>query len=203
MSTKIPPMDTASWRRCGGPACGLLLLVLVGCGRDRATWTPVPEETSTIALRTEVQEAAERLESVRSLLLIDPARAEESLISAQQSLHRLLDYYLPVVDARTRAYDAYRLCYLGELNAAAGELDRIEAVLLEVASRGGPHLGPEIARRLELVSDARVAITATPGDAPAMLKKLALELNSMVVKGRLILPGREGADAVERPAEKG
>ena len=100
------------------------------------------------ALRTEVLGAADRLESARSLLSVDPAKAEESLISAQQSLHRLLDYYLPAVDARSRAYDAYRLCYLGESKAAAE-------------------------------------------NAPAVLKKLALELNSMVVKGRLILPDDE------------
>lgn len=195
------PREVDAWRRSGALLSAALALVAAGCDRRPAAWIPAPVETSMTSVRSEVEAAAEDLDSARGLLEADPAAAGQRLDEARGALERLLGYYLPLVDARARAYDACRHCSLGETHAAAAELDQIEVILLAVADRIGPHLEPEIARRLETVSDARAALTATPEQAPELLERLAHELNFMVIKGGLILPGAGAAGGPATPGQ--
>ena len=167
-------------------ACALTLLALAGCRQAPEGWIPVLEETSTTFLRSATESIAAHVRSARSALPGDPHAASAELIKAESTLDHLLTYYLPLLDARERAYNAYRHHQLGRTAETERELDQIERILIEVAHDGGP-LPRAMTEPLERLEDARAAIEAGTDDAAGALEALALRLNSLLVKGGLVL----------------
>jgi hypothetical protein len=104
-------------------------------------------------------------------------------------LDHLLRYYLPLLDARERSYNAYRHFYLGETDQTLRELDEIEALLLGVSELDDGRLLDEMQDPLEKVEDARAALRVGSGQAADDLEALATTLNFLVLKGELVLPG--------------
>jgi len=166
----------------------LLSLLAAGCSQRDAGWEPPLEETSTRVLRTEVDDALRLAREARHDVRSDPDQAAERLDDALRALQRLDEYYLPLVEARERTYNAHRFLYFGEKHRARDEIETVETILDGVAATGGGELQPALKEPLDLVSEAKAAVMATSENAPDLVKSLAIKLNFMALKGRLELP---------------
>ena len=167
--------------------CALAPLAIVGCSRAPESWLPVLEESSTTFLVTETEAVASRVRSARSHLPANPEDAAADLAAAEDGLDHLLTYYLPLLEARERAYNAYRHFYLGKTEQTARELDEVEAILITVAEAGHGHLLRAMEEPLERLEDARAALEGDTAAAKEALQALATRLNFLLLKGRLVL----------------
>ena len=167
--------------------CGVLLLALVGCSPRPEGWTPVFEQTSTTFLQTEIEYVASKLDVAKAELRAEHETASLAIEQAQDSVQHLLTYYLPLLEARERAYNAYRHFILDERARTTEDLDQVETILMHVAESGHGHLLREMARPLERLEDARVALDVNADEASKELETLAAELNFLLLKGGLVL----------------
>jgi hypothetical protein len=169
----------------------LTLLVLAGvvsgCQRSPEGWTPVLEETSTAFLEAETGRALDQVRTAREAVAEDPASVEDALRAAETSLEHLLTYYLPLVQARERAYNAYREFFLSDEDRVVQELSRIEDLLEGMAEAASDAPLPELQALAEVLADARLAIEGRPEEARTALETLARRLNQAALKGDLIL----------------
>lgn len=170
-----------------------LLLILAGllsaCQGRPEGWTPVLEETSTTFLEVETQRVLERVQAARKEVMADPSGAEATLLEAERSLEHLTDYYLPLLQARERAYNAYRSFFLNDQSRVVQELSRIEVLLEAMAEAASGSRFQEVEALAEALADARVAVEAGEEEGRAALESLARELNQAALKGDLILQG--------------
>ncbi len=166
---------------------GILLLGASGCERPLAIWSPMEEEVTTGWLRREAAEAEKRLSEAREQLSTDPAAASAALAEAEAALRRLSSYYLPVLEARERAYNAYWFLQQGDTQAVSRELELIENQLIAAARSRTESEAREIEMTMEQVAAARLALKSSPKSVPEMLASLARRLNAMLVKGELIV----------------
>ena len=90
-----------------------------GCEHQPEGWTPVQASTS------EVDRMSERVGVALEHLTSDPDQAEAALQETAASLEHLRGYYLPLFQARERAYNAYRSLYLDDRDRVMLELERI------------------------------------------------------------------------------
>ncbi len=170
-----------------------LLLVLFGpalaCENRPKGWTPVLEETSTVFLEAETQRVLERVRAAREEVMVDPAEAEGTLRDAEISLEHLLAYYLPLLQARGRAYHAYRSFFLQDQGRVAEDLGLIENILETMAETASGVRLHEIQSLAEVLADARMAVESGPVEGQQALEALARALNQAALKGDLILQG--------------
>lgn len=167
---------------------GLILLLTGGCKTPHPGWEPPLEETSTRFLATQVDDALRSLRRARRDVRSKPGDAEGKLDDALRALERMAKYYLPLLEARERTYDAHRFYYYGETRRARAELEAVEEIVDEVAGGGGSPLEAAMKRPLDLVSEAKAAVMAKSDSAPERIKSLAIQLNFMALKGGLELP---------------
>jgi len=165
----------------------LALLVAAGCSRQPESWIPVMEETSTGFLVTEAETIASRVRSASAQLPADPEAAAADLAAAQSGLDHLLAYYLPLLEARERAYNAYRHFYLGRTDQTLDELDQVEAILMKVAGADQGRLVREMEVPLEKIEDARVGLGGDAPEAAEALQALATRLTFLLLRGGLVL----------------
>jgi hypothetical protein len=158
-----------------------------GCQQRQDGWVPVLEETSTTFLETEADRLLDDVRMARSHVATDPSRAEAALAEAESSLEHLTDYYLPLFQARERAYNAYRSLYLGDRTRLTQELDRIRGLLGEMAEMAQGGRLQEIQALGEALADARLAVQAGPEEGGPALERLARSLNLAALKGDLVL----------------
>ena len=168
---------------------GFTLLALAGCNRTAAGWTPVLEETSTGFLKTEAEEIASRVRLAQADLPTNPEKAAAELAKAQDGLDHLLTYYLPALDARERAYNAYRHYQLGRTKQTQRELDEVETILMAIAESGHGQLLHAMEEPLESLEDARAALDVDSDEATKALRTLAIRLNNLLLRGGLVLNG--------------
>jgi hypothetical protein len=166
----------------------LLLVTLGGCRQTHEGWEPPVEETSTRFLQREADEALRWVDAARAGLAESDGPAVERLSAAAQALQRLTLYYLPLVEARERVYNAHRFTYYGESGRAEAELEAVERILDHVVEVGGPRLFKVLTPELDLVGEAKAAIRGAPNEAPELLRELATKLNLATLKGELELP---------------
>lgn len=167
----------------------LLAIFAVGCAQNPEVWIPVLEETSTDVLQAKTEKVMNHLHVAQMKIQTDRHDAEEALDSAEEELQRISAYYLPLLDARERSYNAYRFYCLKEKERAANELDRIEKTLMSMAENASPQLVRELEKPLEIITDAKTAVLSDPEDAPELLRELANKLNLMFLKIELVLQG--------------
>jgi hypothetical protein len=153
-------------------------------------WEPPLEETSTRFLQDQAEEARRLLDAAREEIRSQTGDPEGQLSVAAQTLERMTLYYLPLLEARERAYDAHRLYYYGEEGRAAAHLDAIEGIL-DAMANAAPEIFLELKEPLDLVAEARAGLKATPDDVPRLLKTLAVRLNLMALKGNLLFPDEQ------------
>jgi hypothetical protein len=165
-----------------------LLLFAAGCTQPHPGWEPPLEETSTRFLQTEVEEALLFVRGARTDFPGEPEQVERQLDGATRALERLSRYYLPLLEARERTYDAHRFLYQGEIHRAATEIESVEEILDRVAGTGGTKLQTAMKEPLDLVSEARAAVMAKSEEASDLLRSLAIKLNFMTQRSRLELP---------------
>ena len=168
----------------------LLLTLLVstgGCDRQPEGWTPVLEETSTAFLETETERLLVHVRTATDYLETDPEAARTALVEAQASLEHLKDYYLPLFQARERAYNAYRSLYLDDPGRVDEELVKIEEILEQMAERAQGGRLQELQTLGEALADARLALESGQDLGAPALETLARKLNQAALKGDLIL----------------
>jgi len=162
-------------------------IAVLGCGSKSARLSPFVEETSTAFLQTETEAVATHVGAAISQLGSDPETAAAELAVAQEGLDHLLTYYLPLLEARERAYDAYRYFHLDQTGRTAEQLDQVEAILISVAEADSGGLRPEMEDPLEKLEHARLAVETGADEASEALETLAARLNQLLLKGGLIL----------------
>lgn len=165
-------------------------LLAAGCRDDLPVdWTPVLETTSTSYLQDEIGRALAELEEARASLPADPGAVTEHIDATETHLQRLRLVYLPLLSARERAYNAYRLHYLRRDAEAISELEEIRTAILEVSRHGGERFLAELERIEELVADARIQLEARSPSATGGLRELALELDDVMNRAGIFLEG--------------
>ncbi len=174
-------------RRWTVTGCALAVLAVTGCRQAPKDWIPVMEETSTRFLETETEAVAARVRSAASHLPANPDGAAADLAAAEIGLQHLLTYYLPLLEAREHAYNAYRNFHLGRTAQTARALDDIEAILTTIAEADRGSLLEEMKEPLEDLEDARVELDADSREAATSLQALATRLNFLLLKGGLVL----------------
>ena len=163
------------------------ILIIGACDRGPEGWTPVLEETSIVFLETETGRLSGNVQAALAHLRADPAQAEEALREASTRLNHLQGYYLPLFQARERAYNAYRYLFLGDNTRCVEELGMIQETFEGmVESVQGVALS-ELTSLAEMVADARIAALAEPEEAAPILESLARRLDLVVLKGSLIV----------------
>ena len=93
-----------------------------------------------------------------------------------------------MLEARQHTYDAHRFFYYGETLRAETEIDKVDKILAKIQNAGGEDLFRALSRPVELIGEAKAAMRGAPGEAPGLLKELAVELNNMGRRGDLVLP---------------
>ena len=166
---------------------GTLLLFAGGCKQPHQGWEPPLEETSTRFLQTQVEKALRFVRSAQDDVRSNPEKVEQRLDGAVRALEGMSRYYLPLLEARERTYDAHRFLYHGERHRARSEIEAVEKILDTVAAAGGTSLQPTMKDPLDLVSEAKAAVIAKSENAPELIKSLAIKLNLMALKGQLEL----------------
>ncbi len=172
-------MQIRTLARAGGLA---LILATASCTETPEGWTPVLEQTSTTFVGEETDAALEEIARARATLTEEPGEARDALERAELTLRRLSGVYLPVYEAKTRAYNAYRYHLLGRDDEAGSELAGIESTLLDLGGRADPPLLGELERIDELTARARLEVEAGSEEASEALRRLAEGLETFLLK---------------------
>jgi hypothetical protein len=167
---------------------GAILLVSSGCEQPHRGWEPPLENTSTRFLQDQAEEALRFVRTAQDDARSSPGQVGATLDGAVRALERISRFYLPLLEARERAYDAHRFLYFGETHRARTEIEAVEEMLDEVAQAGGPALQPVMKDVLDLVSETKAAVIATSSNAPDLIRSLVIKLNQMALRGALELP---------------
>lgn len=163
------------------------LLLAGGCRPSPPDWIPVLEETSTSFLETGLARNLERVTTARDVVRTDPAEAEEMLAEAERDLRSLRDVYVPMLEARNLAYNAYRFHHLGREDEAVAALETIQRTVLRLGDVAEGSMLAELERIEELVADARIETGAGSAGAEVSLRRLADALAHFVAKADLFL----------------
>jgi hypothetical protein len=170
-------------------ACALLapLVGVVACQSIEAPAPAVVVDPEVPFLDSEVDRALTSLREAREAVPGEDAQARRHLDEAEAALLRLQTYYLPLLEARQRASNARQLAVHGDLHRAEEQLGLVETTLLDLARGGGGDLARQVAEPLDLVEEARLALTQASPDAPARLADLTERLELLLLKGDLVL----------------
>jgi hypothetical protein len=165
----------------------MILWVASACDQPAIDWQPILERSASHALRTEVERAASAVEAAIPIVESNATDADVLLREADRSLRHLLDFYLPLMEAREHSYNALLFFNLGKIDRAEEELNLAESRLKTIARVDHGKLLQEMEPPLEDLEDARAAVRADPVIAHELLQSLTTRLNNMVVKGGLIV----------------
>lgn len=164
---------------------GLLVGLVVagsGCRREPAGWSPVLTEHSSIrVLQERLEDARAEIERARQ----EPSPSPEALERAYSQLQLLLEYHLPLLEARERATRAYRLHLLGRSRQAREELDAVQRLLERIATEH-PGVAPELEQPLETLLHLRNSL-ASGKTAGTGFERLITEIHSLELKAGLAL----------------
>lgn len=148
------------------------------------------QTTSTPYLWREIVRAQTELEKARASLPAETGAVTGHLDATEVHLQRLRDVYLPLLDARDRAHNAYRLQYLGRDADAISELAKIRTMIVAVSHQGSGRFRAELDRIRELEADARTQLEARSPSAPDGLRALALALDGIMDQAEAYLEDR-------------
>jgi len=154
------------------------------CQPVKQRFPPLTRDPSVGFLRAEVDTASAALAAALEGLPPKAGQSQAAIERAEQTLGRLSGYYLPVFEARQRAYNAYELASVDRMQAARSELDAVEKILLAVAQAESDHIARELQEPLDLLEEARLALASDSGTGEH-LAALAEYLSLMLLKGRL------------------
>ncbi|HSF19745.1 MAG TPA: hypothetical protein VLK65_29760 [Vicinamibacteria bacterium] len=160
----------------------MVTLLLASCAPREGV--PIFEEPTAVALQPLATAVLNDVRAARaSMAVLDRDR---HLQHAEASLERLNEYYLPLLDAKDRAYQACRL-YYADPGSVGRELEEIEKLLTSIITARGRRVEASMEPAFELLTEARVSMDAGSSAAPKHLHDLARRLSYMLLKGELIL----------------
>jgi hypothetical protein len=162
-------------------------VLAVACGPESGGWPRLVQSPAAPYLSSEIETALDALSEGRAALPADAAAGREALDEAHAALSRLKTFYLPVLEASRRAYNAHQLAAIGETERAQGELDSIETILLATAEAGPVEVARELEEPLESLEEARVSLASASPETPQRFEWLAERLELILLKGDLVL----------------
>ncbi len=157
------------------------------CHEEPPGWSPVWTDSSVRVLQERVEATLEELERARA----ESATAPEALEGVQGHLEVLLDYHLPLLEARERAANAYRYHLLGRPRERAGELDAVRR-LLEGIGTGRPRVARELEQPLETLLHLGTLLAgegSNEREIRARFERLLDEIHALELKAYLALKG--------------
>ncbi len=163
-------------------AIAFLIAGLNACGPEHEAWEPLPEQISTRPLEEEARRALEHVRQAKSMIESSPDGAATEIAAAETALTHLSSYYLPLLEARAEAYNAYFNARAGEKELALEELSSAERILLRVADQT-PHAAGLMKQTAEKLAEARVALAGGEVETQELLAELASLLNQAILKG--------------------
>ena len=169
--------------------CGLVFFVAVlavACDRSaRRAWEPPAPQLSTDFLQQQTAEILRLVRDSRDRIRSEPAKAEDQLQWAVGFVERLDGFYLPLLEARERAYDAMDALEDGDTAQAIRQLDHVARILGNIVDTGDRVWLDELTDPLDLVKEATEALAGGSRRAPEALPELALKLNGLLLEGGL------------------
>lgn len=140
-------------------------------------------------LSARLEEAFRKIEEARrDPGAVDPDLAQR-LQDASRSVRRVLEYYLPVLDARLQT-DRARYLAVTDAAAARNAIDSARTILLVVAETHGRHLQEEMREPLERLESARTMLgSGETDDARELLGELSHRLELLFFRGEIVLSG--------------
>ncbi len=162
---------------------------LSGCSNEPPSYPqahPVVEATELTPLRQAVEAARLEVARAEDALPGDPEAAGACL---QKALHRLDDlrwFYLPLMQAREAALNAYREAWADDPTRRDRFLAETRDLLLGVVERAGPQVDRMVQRQLEILADAEMEARAGR-DPREALERLAAEIEHGLQEAPLVL----------------
>lgn len=165
-----------------------LLAASPACQEQPAETPPLLlEEPSMGFLKREIDDAMNEYDSGLAEPMRDSEEAEDYLSRARDRLDRVNTYYLPLVEARERIYNAYQLRAYGRIDRSRQELDLVEELLAGVAKSQNDNAAREMEASLAVLESARVALEEHESEALREMQALIRELNASLYKGRIVV----------------
>jgi len=178
-------MNRASNCRLLTVAC--LVFAFASCQQQPPETAPLLlEEPSVSFLRREIGDAIAEYEQADQSLSNSPEEAQESFARAHERLTHINSYYLPLMEARERTYNAYQLCANGDVDRSSSELDLVEQLLLGVAKTQNETARGEIETVLAALEGARLALDDGSARVTREIEALLRGINALLYKGRLV-----------------
>jgi len=170
---------------------GLLVASGIACQFFQSTaqpWIPVMEETSFHYLNVPLDEAMVAVQHATSEVTTERyAAADQSLRDASRSLAKLRRFYVPLTEVRQLIYDADRLFYLKRYEMTRKKLAQAKAIMLNMASTGGPMLKTPVEEIIVALDDLLITIEISRDGTLEKLGALGHRVNLMLLRGELIL----------------
>lgn len=160
---------------------------LAGCNQSRESRSPLLEQTSARSIEDEANRALENVRSAAETMASSPDETSTALAEAETSLVHLTAYYLPLLEARARAYNAYSYYQSGRTEMSSEELVAVEEILLSIAQGALPRGEALVSPPTEKLAEANMAVSTVSPSAPVLLEELASLLNQLILKGDIEL----------------
>jgi hypothetical protein len=165
-----------------------LLAGLPACQEQPAETPPLLlEEPSMGFLKREIDDAMAEYDRGLAEPARDSEEVEAYLSRARDRLNRVNTYYLPLVEARERTYNAYQLRAYGRIDRSRQELGLVEELLTGVAKSQNDNAAREMEASLAVLESARVSLDGREAEALAKMETLIRELNASLYKGRIVV----------------
>ena len=150
------------------------------------------EETSTVFLDDQVDRALDALRALDDALPSDVrSRVGTDIQRLHVALTQLQYYYLPMLQAREQAYNAYRFYHLGRADKTREHLHETELLLEGIAGHGDTVLKVEMERLADQVFLVEEALRLRPSLVSGRFRELIRSLNLKALRGGLILNSRD------------
>lgn len=173
-----------------------LAAVLSGCESEPPT---TPPQVPYAFLASRVEASLEEVEAARSAMGGEGARevtpeapeVAERLARASAGLRRVLDYFIPVLEARFQVGRALELA-VASPGASRTAIDSAGTIVGKISAGYGERLAREMREPLARLDEARTALEAGRTDeARRVLGRLGEQLELLYFRGELVLEGSE------------
>jgi hypothetical protein len=151
-------------------------------------WIPVLEDGGFSYLNDSVSESMRALKEASDKIQTgEEAESSQAIRRAMNELLKLHFYYLPMTEVRQLVYDADRLFYLKQPDAAEDKLKEANDLLMHVAESDGPNLKRSVNELIVMIDDLILNVEESSAAVSGKFAEVGHRVNLMALKGELIL----------------
>jgi hypothetical protein len=190
-----------------------MVLFLVSCQNDfpeRGGWTPAIEDTGFEYLNVSGERILMALQTGRGRLVDgNSSEAMASIVEAEDAVHVLLGFDVPMTEVRQLIYDAGRLHALKRLNDSLNHLHRSAGILDQIEKHWNTPVQHAIRELRFMISDLRILLEEENGatiantqvelsrKVAAKFRELGEKINLLTLKSDLVLSGADYVPATK------